>query len=166
MAINACRSESGDVLQNRERMEQVKESLNEGYCDISGRSGNLRHIGVCFSCSADGVLKNRVQAKWTLSKFMLDKVRQRVIGNWYRANDNAEVPANVSNDFMQIHQASIARFIHVLKPLSQVYQMPLDKLHIFYDLEGGLIAFNRNGSVFLNQRYFEAWRESSFLFST
>lgn len=36
-------------------------------------------------------------------------------------------------------------------------------LHIFYDLEGGLIAFNRNGSLFLNYRFFEAWRACAYL---
>lgn len=46
LAISACKSESGDVLQNRERMERVKESLNDGYCDISGRKDNLHHIGI------------------------------------------------------------------------------------------------------------------------
>lgn len=45
MAIQACRPESGNLLRNREQMQRVKESLDEGYCDISGRAGDLQHIG-------------------------------------------------------------------------------------------------------------------------
>jgi hypothetical protein len=32
-------------MHNREHMQQVKESVNEGYCDISGRAGDLVQIG-------------------------------------------------------------------------------------------------------------------------
>lgn len=45
MAIKACRPEAGNLLRNREEMCQVKESLNEGYCDISGRIGDLNRVG-------------------------------------------------------------------------------------------------------------------------
>jgi hypothetical protein len=50
MAVKACTQETGNVLQNREQMQQVRESLNEGYCDISGRVGDLIMIGSCFLC--------------------------------------------------------------------------------------------------------------------
>ena len=46
-----------------------------------------------------------------------------------------------------------------MTPLAYIYQLPLTSLHIFYDLEDGIIAFNRNGSLFLSLRYFEAWRK-------
>jgi len=53
MAIRACRPESGSLLRNREHMQQVKETLDEGYCDISGRAGDLKHIGmVWLSCGS------------------------------------------------------------------------------------------------------------------
>ena len=55
----------------------------------------------------------------------------------------------------------ITRFIHVITPLGQIYKLPLTSLHIFYDQGGDLIAFNRNASIFLNLRYYEAWRKSS-----
>jgi hypothetical protein len=45
MAIRACRPESGNLLRNREEMHQVKESLDEGYCDISGRAEDLKRVG-------------------------------------------------------------------------------------------------------------------------
>ena len=43
MAISACRSETGNLLQNREKMQKVKEI--EGYCDVSGRADNLLSAG-------------------------------------------------------------------------------------------------------------------------
>ena len=46
MAINSCKAESSNLLQNREHMQRVKESINDGYCDVSGRKGNLHNIGV------------------------------------------------------------------------------------------------------------------------
>ena len=47
-AIAACRGEGGNTLQNRQHMEQVRESLEDGYCDISGRIDDLDFIGTSF----------------------------------------------------------------------------------------------------------------------
>ena len=58
---------------------------------------------------------------------------------------------------------SIARFIHVMVPIRDLYQLPPTSVHIFCDLAGSTIAFNRNASIFLNLRYFEAWRMYHFL---
>jgi hypothetical protein len=44
-AIKACRPETRGLMRNREHMQQVKESMNEGYCDVSGRAGDLVHVG-------------------------------------------------------------------------------------------------------------------------
>lgn len=63
---------------------------------------------------------------------------------------------------METRSHPIARFIHVITPLAGIYELPITNLHIFYDLQGGIIAFNRNGSIFLNLRYFEEWREWHF----
>ena len=46
-----------------------------------------------------------------------------------------------------------------MTPLANIYQLSITNLHIFYDHKGGVIAFNRNGSIFLNLRYFEEWRK-------
>jgi len=54
----------------------------------------------------------------------------------------------------------LARFIHVVKPLGEVYKLPPTSLHIFYDTGGEMIAFNRNASIFLNLRYYEAWHDA------
>ena len=45
MAIKACKPEEGTLLHNRKKMEIVKESLNEGYCDTAGQVGNLEFLG-------------------------------------------------------------------------------------------------------------------------
>ena len=45
MAIKACSEETSDLLRNRQQMQMVKESLDEGYCDVSGRTGDLDFIG-------------------------------------------------------------------------------------------------------------------------
>lgn len=45
MAIKACRPEQEKLLHNRQKMEVVNESLDEGYCDISGQVEELDHLG-------------------------------------------------------------------------------------------------------------------------
>ncbi|KAH0825764.1 hypothetical protein J3R83DRAFT_8923 [Lanmaoa asiatica] len=119
MAIKGCKPEEETLLHNRKRMEIVKESLNEGYCDASGQIGNLELLG---------------------------KLEQ-----WIDVPD--------TDTFMARMRDPLARFIHVITPLAQIYNLPMTSLHIFYDMAGGLIAFNRNGSIFLNLRYFEAWHD-------
>jgi len=52
----------------------------------------------------------------------------------------------------------LARFLHILNPLVGVYRIPKTCLHVFADGEGQLVAFNRSGSLFMNLRYYEAWR--------
>jgi hypothetical protein len=53
MAIRACAPEKNNLLRNREAMQMVKESLDEGYCDVSGRAGDLDLIGMCSVLSCD-----------------------------------------------------------------------------------------------------------------
>lgn len=45
MAVRACREERGELLKNQQQMRIVKESLNDGYCDISGHSSDLICVG-------------------------------------------------------------------------------------------------------------------------
>ncbi|KAI6015244.1 hypothetical protein F5J12DRAFT_816858 [Pisolithus orientalis] len=124
MAIRACRPEQGKLLRNRQNMEIIKESLDEGYCDVSGQVGELDHL------STVGDIKVFV---------------------------TKDVPETAT--FMTRKLEVLARFIHVITPLGKVYGLPTTALHIFCDSTGGLIAFNRNGSIFLNLRYFEAWHD-------
>jgi len=124
MAIKACRREQGHLLRNRDHMQMIKESLDEGYCDISGRAGDLDYIGE--------------------------------MGN-VKLFVSRDVPQPKS--IMTTKHDILARFIHIIKPLGEVYKLPLTSLHIFYDVGGEMIAFNRNASIFLNLRYYEAWHD-------
>ena len=56
-------------------------------------------------------------------------------------------------------QEPLSRFVGIIVPIAEVYNLSVAFLHIFYDVGGGPIAFNREGSLFLNLRYFEAWRK-------
>lgn len=124
MAIKGCRPEEGKLVHNRREMQTIKESLDEGYCDVSGHVAELDHIGVM------GTMKIFIAR-------------------------GAPEP----HTFITRKHDSLARFIHIVTPLADVYSLPMTALHIFYDLSGGLIAFNRNGSLFLNYRFFEAWHD-------
>jgi len=75
---------------------------------------------------------------------------------------NVDVPN--PEELMKTKKDAIARFIHVMIPVRDLYQLPPTSVHIFCDLAGSTIAFNRNASIFLNLRYFEAWRTYNTLF--
>ncbi|TBU28918.1 hypothetical protein BD311DRAFT_721461 [Dichomitus squalens] len=45
LAIRACKEERNETLRNRQQMQIVKESLNEGYCDISGHPTDMTVVG-------------------------------------------------------------------------------------------------------------------------
>jgi hypothetical protein len=145
MAIKACTQEQGHLLRNRDHMQMVKESLDEGYCDISGRVGDLDLVGEMGSVNIF-VSRGRSGQLSQLHEY----------SNTYAYTDVPQLQS-----IMTTKHDIIARFIHVITPLGQIYKLPLTSLHIFYDQGGDLIAFNRNGSIFLNLRYYEAWRKSS-----
>jgi hypothetical protein len=44
-AIKACRPETRGLMRNREQMQTVKETQNDGYCDVQGSSNDLERIG-------------------------------------------------------------------------------------------------------------------------
>jgi len=75
---------------------------------------------------------------------------------------NVDVPN--PTELMKTKRDPIARFIYVVTPILKIFQLPPTSVHIFYDLAGSTIAFNRNASIFLNLRYFEAWRMYNILF--
>ncbi|KAI0037007.1 hypothetical protein K488DRAFT_75577 [Vararia minispora EC-137] len=122
-AIKACSEEKSDVLRTRQQMTTVKETENEGYCDISGRAEALDAIG------------NIDEMKVYLSP---------------------DVPERET--FMSVKHDGLLRFINIIHPLCDVFELSKKTVHIFSDQTGPLIAFNRNGSLFVNFRYYEAWR--------
>ena len=60
------------------------------------------------------------------------------------------------------HHAAIVRFVTlVLRPVGEVFGVNPASLHVFHDMTGPLIAFNRGGSVFFNLRFFLLWHDAA-----
>jgi len=47
MAIKACAPERSNLLRNREEMQIVLESLDEGYCHVTRKTSDLDLVGKC-----------------------------------------------------------------------------------------------------------------------
>ena len=75
---------------------------------------------------------------------------------------NVDVPNPA--ELMKTKRDAIARFIHVMIRIRDLYQLPPTSVHVFCDLAGSTIAFNRNASIFVNLRYYEAWRTYTTIF--
>ena len=82
-------------------------------------------------------------------------------GFWESCLSNllSDVPLGIAKTFIRDNQEALVRFVRILKPLARVYELPQSTLHIFYDATGGLIAFNRNASLFMNFRFYQSWRK-------
>ncbi|KAK0674007.1 hypothetical protein QBC41DRAFT_310133 [Cercophora samala] len=71
-----------------------------------------------------------------------------------------------ASTFLANNIVRIKQFELLLRDCGEIYRLPAKALHIFYDEKGGTIAFNANGSVFCNLRFFnqlhgtgeEMWR--------
>ncbi|KAI1504129.1 hypothetical protein F5X99DRAFT_51992 [Biscogniauxia marginata] len=68
------------------------------------------------------------------------------------------VSNSVSNfdpgQFLTSNHSAINSFASLLKDVGDVYTIKKSALHIFYDDTGGTIAFNRDGSIFFNLRFY------------
>jgi Protein of unknown function (DUF3684) len=56
--------------------------------------------------------------------------------------------------FLAQNVTALNSFAVMLDDVSDVYSLPRKAMHIFYDESGGTIAFNSNGSIFCNFRFF------------
>ncbi|KAL7625136.1 hypothetical protein AAE478_004350 [Parahypoxylon ruwenzoriense] len=56
--------------------------------------------------------------------------------------------------FLTANHGSINSFASLLKDVGDVYSINRSALHVFYDQTGNTIAFNRNGSIFCNMRFY------------
>ncbi|KAI0371771.1 hypothetical protein BV20DRAFT_1016624 [Pilatotrama ljubarskyi] len=45
LAIKTCKAEKTEVLRNRQQMQTVRETLQDGYCDVSGHPTDMRLVG-------------------------------------------------------------------------------------------------------------------------
>lgn len=59
-----------------------------------------------------------------------------------------------SGRFLQTHAAGLAHFTALLAEAATIFELAPATLNIFHDAQGATIAFNRNGSLFCNLRYF------------
>ncbi|KAJ4514434.1 hypothetical protein HRR83_001916 [Exophiala dermatitidis] len=72
-------------------------------------------------------------------------------------------PSSVSNSsgFLQQHSAGLTGFATLLKSVGEIFSLDPRTLNIFFETSGKTIAFNRNGSIFCNYRYYEELHERS-----
>ncbi|KAK3328503.1 hypothetical protein B0T19DRAFT_356769 [Cercophora scortea] len=56
--------------------------------------------------------------------------------------------------FLSSNIAAIGQFEGLLREVGGIYGLSAHSLHIFYDEQGSTIAFNSNGSIFCNLRFF------------
>ncbi|KAF8131205.1 hypothetical protein EV363DRAFT_1584042 [Boletus edulis] len=64
-----------------------------------------------------------------------------------------------ADKFMTHMCGPLARFADIIIALSKIYRISTTRLCIFYDISGGCIAFNCQGVIYLNLRYFELWHD-------
>ncbi|KAF8125469.1 hypothetical protein EV363DRAFT_1402460 [Boletus edulis] len=123
-AMNVCKPAGGKLLHHRNKVDDVRDFPNTGYCDVSGQVEQMKLRG---------------------------KIGQ------VKVFTTEDVPD--ADTFMNTMHDVLTRFVDVLTPVAELYDLPLTLLHVFYDVAGGPIAFNRDRRIFLNLRYFEAWHD-------
>src|SRR6266498_4763966 len=66
------------------------------------------------------------------------------------------VPINSfqSTKLFQTHGAPLNNFVNILKYLSEVFQLSLNAIHVFFDDSSNTIAFNRDRALFFNLNYY------------
>jgi hypothetical protein len=58
------------------------------------------------------------------------------------------------NDFLSQNSSALNSFANLLYEIADIYNLQRNALHIFFDESGATIAFNSNGSIFCNFRFF------------
>ena len=58
------------------------------------------------------------------------------------------------NAFLTTNRDAIATFVRILSEISSIFDLATSTVNIFHDDSGAAIAFNSNGSLFCNLRYF------------
>lgn len=70
-------------------------------------------------------------------------------------------PSSVNNSsaFLQQHSAGLTTFATLLKSVGEVFSLNPRTLNIFFETSGKTIAFNRDGSIFCNYKYYHELHE-------
>lgn len=152
----ACKEEKGDLIQGRGEQQRVK---GDYYCDTLGNVGDLvrlREFGIPYQ-SLRLQLSKTPKARWRKLDSIVPRVQSlEYVGEYGLTNSNIDIPDPTK--LLKEKKDVIGRFIGVMMPILHIYQLPLTKVHIFYDLGGSAVTFNRNGSIFVNLRHYEARR--------
>ncbi|KAI2633869.1 hypothetical protein GGS21DRAFT_116740 [Xylaria nigripes] len=74
--------------------------------------------------------------------------------NGMRLFVSSNMPQSQAGTFISSYHGAINSFAALLKEVGDVYQIPQSVLHLFYDESGNTIAFNRDGSIFCNLRFY------------
>ncbi|GAB7365032.1 hypothetical protein MBLNU230_g5813t1 [Neophaeotheca triangularis] len=123
-AIKAARAYNSQSVFNRPETKEIREAPS--YCDP--RPGhNLQFI-------ADLPVPNGK----TGTKLFLDR----------------SIPAPETQNFLRIHQTSLATFSTLLTTLAHIFNLDPTTVSIYHDHSGGSIAFNKAGSLFCNFRFY------------
>ncbi|KAK5627417.1 hypothetical protein RRF57_003132 [Xylaria bambusicola] len=75
--------------------------------------------------------------------------------NGMRVFVSSNIPQSQTETFLTSNHTTINSFATLLKDVGDVYQIPRNVLHVFYDESGSTIAFNRDGSIFCNLRFYK-----------
>lgn len=73
----------------------------------------------------------------------------------FTSNDRVNPNGPKLTDFLAGNVSSLNVFATLLHEAADIYNLPRKAIHIFYDDHGNTIAFNSNGSIFCNFRFFE-----------
>lgn len=65
------------------------------------------------------------------------------------------VERHVEQSFLRAQLNELTSFSSILIEVSFIFDLPISVLHIYYDNTGPTIAFNLNGSLFFNFRYYQ-----------
>ncbi|KAJ3565513.1 hypothetical protein NPX13_g7479 [Xylaria arbuscula] len=75
--------------------------------------------------------------------------------NGMRVFISSNIADRHTDTFLTSNHTAINSFATLLKDVGSVYNIPRNVLHVFYDESGSTIAFNRNGSIFCNLRFYK-----------
>ncbi|KAL8814298.1 MAG: hypothetical protein Q9223_006464 [Gallowayella weberi] len=65
-----------------------------------------------------------------------------------------EASGTSKEQFMTTNDGDLKRFASILLDCAAIYKLPRESIHIFYDNDGGTMAFNQNSAIFFNYRFF------------
>ncbi|CCD56105.1 hypothetical protein BofuT4_P152370.1 [Botrytis cinerea T4] len=71
------------------------------------------------------------------------------------SNDRQSPDSPNLTEFLSANVSSLNSFAALLHEAADIYNLPRKAIHIFYDDHGNTIAFNSQGSIFCNFRFFQ-----------